>query len=117
MTRLLATVVAAVATGCTCSAPTAPPCPPQLPTGVFRYLDAHGTARSATNPAPGACLRTRNSIRAANDTGRPVELYDSPDCRGLIRTVELGGDFSGDFHSAMVVPAAQPNPGGRNDRN
>lgn len=76
----------------------------QAAAGVFRYYDAQGTSRSITNPAPGACLRTLNAIRATNETNEPIEVYSGSDCRGLIYTVAPGEGFSGDFNSAKDVP-------------
>ncbi|HEV7450381.1 MAG TPA: hypothetical protein VGO16_03135 [Pseudonocardiaceae bacterium] len=74
----------------------------QAATGVFHYYDARGTVRSVTNPAPGACLRTVDAGRATNDTNGRIELYGSPDCDVLIRTVEPGEGFQGGFNSAKV---------------
>jgi hypothetical protein len=75
----------------------------QAATGVFRY-EAHGTSRSVTNPAPGACLRTLNAVRATNETSGTIELYSSPDCSGLVRTLGRGESLSVNFNSAKSLP-------------
>jgi hypothetical protein len=74
----------------------------QASTGVFSY-DAHGTTRSITNPAPGACLNTLDAIRATNRTDGPIELYGNPGCNGPIRTVQPGESFPVNFNSAKAV--------------
>jgi hypothetical protein len=75
----------------------------QAATGIFRYYDERGTTRSITNPAPGACLRTVDAVRATNGTNGRIELYGSPYCHVLIHTVEPGGGFRGGFNSAKAV--------------
>ncbi len=75
----------------------------QAGVGVFRYYDTHGTDRSITNPAPGACLHTLAATRAVNGTNGPIEVYGGSDCHGLIHAVAPGEDFSGSFNSARGV--------------
>lgn len=95
------TIVAAVGTAALLAV--ALPLSAQADTGVFYYSDAHGTNYSITNPAPGACLRTLDAIRATNKTSRSIELYSSPDCRGLVHAVKPGENFPGNFNSAKAV--------------
>lgn len=95
-----ATIVAAV--GAAVLLAVVLPVSAQAADGVFRY-EAQGTSRSVTNPAPGACLRTLNAVRATNETNGTIELYSSSDCSGQARSLARNEQFSGNFNSAKSV--------------
>lgn len=75
------------------------PASAQASVGTFGY-HARGTDRTITNPAPGACLRTPDATRAANETNGPIAVYSSSSCDSLIRILQPRETFLGAFSSA-----------------
>lgn len=95
-------VTIAVAVGVAALLAVVLPVSAQAANGVFRY-EAQGTSRSVTNPAPGACLRTLNAVRATNETSGTIALYSGSDCSVLVRTLGRGESFSVNFNSAKSL--------------